>query len=109
MGGLQNKVAIVTGAGRGIGAATALAFAKEGANVVITSRTVSELKDVQSKISAQYKNVEALVIEADVSKEEDVQRIFDQAEKKFSKVDILVNNAAVFFGSPFEKITTEQW
>jgi NAD(P)-dependent dehydrogenase (short-subunit alcohol dehydrogenase family) len=90
---LKGKVAIVTGAGRGIGQAVALAFARHGARLVLVARTTSELE----KVSAQVKHLgsEGLVARADVSSLQDVDQIVRMASDRHGCVDILVNAAAV--------------
>jgi len=88
---LEDKVAIVTGSGRGIGKAIALAFAKEGADVVVLSRTQSEAAETATRVKALGRR--ALALKADVSKKEDVGRIVRSTVHEFGKVDVLVNNA----------------
>lgn len=90
---LKGKVAVVTGGGRGIGKAIALAFAAEGCNVIINSRTESELRLAEKEIKA--KNVNCLAIKADVSKLSDVKKVISETIKKFKKINILVNNAGI--------------
>ena len=90
---LEDKVAIVTGSGRGIGKAIALAFAKEGADVVVLSRTQSEVAETATRAKALGR--QALVLKADVSKKEDVERIVRSTMHEFGKVDVLVNNAGI--------------
>jgi 3-oxoacyl-[acyl-carrier protein] reductase len=87
---LQDKVAIITGASRGIGRATAILFAQEGAKVVINYKTNKKEADAVAKIVGE-KN--SLVVQADVSKEEDVKKLVKESMKKFGIIDILVNNA----------------
>lgn len=88
---LKNKVAIITGAGRGIGKAIALAFAKSGADTVLAARTINELEGTANEIKKFGR--QALVVPTDVSCSNEVDILIDQAIKKFSQVDILVNNA----------------
>src|SRR6516164_5584732 len=88
---LENKVALITGSGRGIGRAMALLFAKEGATVFLAARTEKELTSVAVEIASQ--GGKAGYAAADLSREADCARIFAEAEKKFGRVDILVNNA----------------
>lgn len=102
---LQNKTAIVTGAGRGFGRAISLALAREGANVVLVARTVSEIKSVAEEVKKLGR--EALPVPADVSKKNEVEKMVKQAIKRFDKIDILVNNAGVAGTSPIPKITEE--
>ncbi|XP_045503212.1 uncharacterized oxidoreductase SSP0419-like [Colias croceus] len=85
---LNNKVAIVTGASSGIGAAIAEKFSNEGAHVVMVGRNESKL----SAVAARCKD--PLVIKAELGNDEDIVRIIDETKKKYGKIDILVNNAA---------------
>ena len=104
---MTNKVAIVTGAGRGIGRATALAFAREGANVVLAARTVSEIDAVADEIRRAGR--EALSVPTDVSRKSEVESMVKQAFDRFGKVDILVNNAGVAIHNPIPRIREEDW
>ncbi len=90
---LEGKVAIVTGAGRGIGRAAALAFAREGANVVVVAKTRTEIEKVAEECRAL--GVEAIAVPTDVSRKEQVTAMADAAYKAFGRVDYLVNNAGV--------------
>ena len=90
---LNDKIAIVTGAGRGIGKATALALAKHGANVVVTARTESEIENVADEIRQFGRN--SLTVRADISRESDVRTIVSETLDKFGTVDILINNAGI--------------
>ncbi|XP_053608502.1 3-oxoacyl-[acyl-carrier-protein] reductase FabG-like [Plodia interpunctella] len=91
----KNKVVIVTGASSGIGAATAIAFAKEGANVVLVGRNETKLAKTEAKCAENGKQEGTLVIKADVSKSNDAKRIIYETIGKFDKLDILVNNAGI--------------
>lgn len=97
---LEGRVAIVTGAGRGIGRAIALTFAREGARVTVVARSAGEIQEVVKEI--QKLNQAAIGIQADISKEEDVARIVNQTLKEFKTIDILVNNAGI--NLPFRKV-----
>jgi len=104
----KNKTALVTGSSRGIGRATAIAFGQEGARVV-----VNYVKDKGSADSVveEIKRIggDAFAVQADVSVEEDVQRMIEESVKHFGAIDILVNNAGIVFGVPILEKTVEQW
>jgi 3-oxoacyl-[acyl-carrier protein] reductase len=104
---LENKVAIVTGGGRGIGKATALALAREKVNVVVVSRTLSEIEAVANEI--RKNGQEALAIPADVSQKSAVDSMVKQTLGRFGKIDILVNSAGVAIHNPIPKIREEDW
>ncbi|MCH8350665.1 MAG: SDR family oxidoreductase [Chloroflexi bacterium] len=90
---LENRVALVTGAGRGIGRAIALAYAQEGARLVLTARTASELEET-SRL-CQELGASTHVVLGDVTVQEDVEQMVSQTVDRFSAVDILVNNAGI--------------
>ena len=89
----MKRVAILTGAGRGIGRAIALALAGKGASVVVVSRTLSEIEETATQVQAL--GGRAVAIQADVASQADVARMVDQTVQAFGTVDILVNNAGV--------------
>lgn len=91
---LTGKVAVITGASRGIGHAAALALAREGADVVLTARTAEDLQALAAKVE-QETGRNALVVAADLSQGADVARLKEQALATFGRVDILVNNVGV--------------
>jgi NAD(P)-dependent dehydrogenase (short-subunit alcohol dehydrogenase family) len=93
MNRLQGKVAIITGGNSGVGAATAMLFAKEGATVVISARRQAALNEVAEKIKQAGGNV--LTVATDISKDEDCKALVKTTMDAFGKVDILVNNAGV--------------
>src|SRR6201991_3396412 len=93
MNRLRNKVAVVTGASKGIGAAIARHFAAEGAKVVVNYASSKEGADKVVKEITDDGGM-AIAVKADVSKEADVARLFEETEKAFGTLDILVNNAA---------------
>lgn len=88
---LENKVALITGSGRGIGRATAKLFAKQGASVFLTARTEAQLRDVATDIQAN--GGKAAFVDADLTREKECQHIVAAARTAFGRVDILVNNA----------------
>ncbi|CAH2089997.1 unnamed protein product [Euphydryas editha] len=88
-----NKVVLITGASSGIGAVTAISFAKEGANVVIVGRNEEKLQNVKEKCAISENRL--LVVKADVSNEQDAKKIIKETLDKFNKLDVLVNNAGV--------------
>jgi len=105
---LKNKIALITGSSRGIGNATALLFAKEGAKVVINY--LSSEKEAISVVEEIKKiGSEAIAIKCDVSQEDQVKEMVQKTISKFGKLDILVNNAGVVFDVPFFKKSVEQW
>jgi len=104
---LENKVAIITGAGSGIGRETALLFAKEGAKVALAGRTVEKLEDVCQEIIEN--GGIAIFKSGDVSLREDVDEIVNKVMNEFGRIDILVNNAGVNKDALITKMTKEQW
>jgi len=90
---LKDKVAIITGAGRGIGKALAFGFANQGATIVAAARTESEVIEVAEKVKLLGK--ESLGIVCDVSNEEDVKNLVSTTINKFGKIDVLINNAGI--------------
>lgn len=88
---LQNKIAVITGAGKGIGRATADLFLKESAKVILTSRNQSELEQIVIDNESKKDNI--TIIAGDISKEDTINKVIDVTIGKFGKIDILVNNA----------------
>ena len=108
MSKLKNKVAVVTGASKGIGADIAKALAGEGASVVVNYASSREGADkVVAEIAS--KGGKAIAVQGDVSKAHDVTRIFAETKKAFGKLDVLVNNAGVYQLLPLEEITEEHF
>ena len=104
---LDGKVALITGGGRGIGKAIALAFADHGANVIITARTDSQIEKASEEI--RRSGQKCLAVKADISKKGEVTHLFEKSRKEFGRIDILVNNAGISKEQPFMDITLEDW
>src|SRR6202790_359262 len=108
MGKLSNKVAVVTGSSKGIGAGIAKGLAAEGAAVVVNYASSKEgAERVVSEIKA--KGGKAVAIQGDVSKAKDVERLFAETNRAFGRLDVLVNNAGVYEFAPLEQVTEEQF
>lgn len=108
VGKLKNKVAVVTGASKGIGAGIAKALAAEGASIVVNyasskegaDRVVGEIKKDGGK---------AIAVQGDMSKQQDVSRLFGETKKAFGRLDVLVNNAGIYEFAPIDKVTEDQY
>jgi citronellol/citronellal dehydrogenase len=112
---LVDKIAIVTGASRGLGKAMAVELAREGASVAVAARTVEVGKGpLPGTIHETVNEIKklggkAMAVRCDVSKEEDVALMVDQVEREYGAVDIMVNNAGVTTPESFLKLTTKKW
>jgi NAD(P)-dependent dehydrogenase (short-subunit alcohol dehydrogenase family) len=104
---IKNRVAIITGAGRGVGRATAQLFAREGARVVLFSHTPSHLDETAAAIRDARGQV--LAVQGDVAQEEDVQKLFQQVRDTYGHLDILVNCAGIVAIRPFVEMDTATW
>ena len=105
---LKDKVALVTGGGRGIGKAVALHYAREGAKLAICARTETEIEATAKEISAA--GAECLAIACDVSQEEPVIKLIADVEKRFGGIDVLVNNAGVMTRpTPITELEVRKW
>src|SRR5262245_44596951 len=105
---LKGRRALVTGGGRGIGRATALALAREGADVAVAARTRAELDRVAEEVRGL--GVKAAALTADVSRAEDVRSLFASARESLGAgVDILVNGAGIAPSAPLVKTSDETW
>jgi NAD(P)-dependent dehydrogenase (short-subunit alcohol dehydrogenase family) len=104
---IQDKAIIVTGAGSGIGRATALRFTRGGAHVVLFGRTREKLDAVTAQIRGEGND--ALAVVGDVAREEDVQALFARTVEVYGRVDILINCAGVVAVQPFAEMSIETW
>lgn len=104
---LKDKVAIVTGAKRGIGKAIAVTFAEAGADVVVCGRTLAELEEVTSEIRALGRR--SLALKTDVTLKNEVTSLVERTIKDFGTIDILVNNAVVYTGGPLVELSEGDW
>lgn len=104
---LQNKVALITGGSTGIGRATALVFAEQGAKVLITGRREDKLKEVKDEAKGQGYDIDYLV--NDVSKEDDCKKAVDFVIEKYGRIDVLFNNAGVLSTGNLHETPTDVW
>ena len=107
MGKLTGKAAIITGATSGIGKATALLFAEEGADLVITGRRTEMGKAVETEI--RQEGVRCIFVQADHSQAGDCFRVIERTLAEYGRVDILFNNAGIVTGGTAETTTDEVW
>ncbi|TLS54014.1 SDR family oxidoreductase [Paenibacillus antri] len=107
--GLQGKVALITGGSKGIGLATAMRLAREGAAVAICARDEAHLRAAAGRIAEETGSTEVLFVAADVTKQEDCERVVAATVERFGRLDVLVNNAGTSAAGPFERVTTDAW
>src|SRR5437763_332063 len=107
---LEGKVAMVTGGGRGLGRATALMLAEQGARVVVLARSLQEVQNTARLIRQQYGVGRSMAIRADITHERDVVEAFDSVRKRWDGVDILVNNAGDTGATkPLTSLKLDEW
>jgi 3-oxoacyl-[acyl-carrier protein] reductase len=109
-GVLRDKVAIITGASRGMGKAFALKFAEEGAKLLLTTTNLQRAQGTANEVKA--KGGEVAIVEADISHEDAGKKIAEGVMKQYGRVDILVNNAAIWYGvnaQPWDAWTVKEW
>lgn len=104
---LQNKIAIITGAGSGIGRGIALSFVKEGAKVIVADWSVEGGEETVAHIHKE--GGEAVFVKTDVSKKADIEQMVSVCLKRFGRVDILINNAGVYKSGSLHEISEEDW
>jgi NAD(P)-dependent dehydrogenase (short-subunit alcohol dehydrogenase family) len=107
---LEDKVAVITGASRGLGKAFALRFAEEGAKLLLTTTSLERAQGTVKEVKA--KGGAVAIMEADVSVESDTKKIAEKVMQQYGKVDILINNAAIWYGlniTPWDAWTVEDW
>ena len=107
MGKLDGKVALVTGANRGLGKGIARGLAKEGARLIVTARGEKDLLEAASELQAA--GAEVLARAADVTDEAQVEALFAAGLERFGRLDLLVNNAGAFNGGALDRLKTEDW
>ena len=104
----NNKTAIITGAGTGIGKGIALKFAESDFNLILASRNVDNLNKVKKDCDL-LNNDSSYVIQTDITDEKSVDNLFSESKSKFGKIDVLINNAGVFDGGAIDEISVETW
>lgn len=104
---LKDKVAVITGAGKGIGKATSLLFAKEGASVVVTD--IDEENGRKTLDEIKTESGDGIFIPLDVTKEEDWENVVNKTLEKYDKIDILFNNAGLYIIKSITETTVEEW
>lgn len=107
MSKLTGQVALITGSGRGLGRAIARALAREGAQVVLTARSETELAAATDEIAQLGPTPWTLA--GDITDERHVEALFAQIKQRFGRLDLLVNNAGAFDGGPLDELSTEAW
>ena len=106
--GLQGKVAIVTGASKGIGFCTALQLVKEGVLVTICARGEKSLQVAVASIKKET-GVDVLAVPANMTKEKDCQEVIEKTVERYGRLDILINNAGTASANSFEQVSSELW
>ena len=110
VGKLQDRIAVITGSSSGIGRAVAIAYAREGADVVVNHPTAAEAADARAVVAAvEACGRVALAVEADVSTEAGAQALYDAAMRRFGRIDVLVNNAGIAAASAVHETSVASW
>ncbi|KEZ49907.1 MULTISPECIES: SDR family oxidoreductase [Metabacillus] len=105
---LKDKVAIITGGGRGLGAQMAEGFAQAGASLVLCSRKAAACEDTAQRLSSEY-GIKAIALGCDVTNQADVKNVVQTAVDTFRKIDILVNNSGATWGAPVQDMPLDAW
>lgn len=108
MGALQNRVAIISGAGTGLGRAASISFAAAGADVALLGRRIAKLEETALAVKAKT-GKDALVLQTDVSDEQQVQDTISAVIRRFGRIDIILNSAAVFEPGSVAELTSDEW
>ncbi|MEM6529652.1 MAG: SDR family oxidoreductase [Chloroflexota bacterium] len=108
MGRLDGKVAIVTGAAQGIGEAIALRYASEGAALALCDLNIEGVAETASSAASEY-DVKTFVQQVNITEREQVAAFVSETVAEFGTIDVLVNNAGIFYNAPFEEQTDDQW
>lgn len=108
MGALNNRIAVISGAGTGLGRAASISFASEGADVVLLGRRKEKLEETALLINKRT-GKHALILQTDVAEESQVQESIDAAVSHFGRIDVLLNNAAIFEPGTVLELTTDEW
>jgi NAD(P)-dependent dehydrogenase (short-subunit alcohol dehydrogenase family) len=104
---LEGRTALVTGSGRGLGRAVALALAQAGADLVVTARTIAEIEKTANEIETMGRR--ALAFRADITVVDEVNEVIRQTVELFGRINILVNSAGIMIAKPLEEMTLEEW
>lgn len=103
----ENKVVLITGAGRGLGRQMALAFAEAGADLILAAKSAGEIEEVGGEITKIGREV--ITIPTDISRYSSVDAMVQQAKERFGRIDVLVNNAGVVVAKPIHALSEEEW
>lgn len=106
---LKDQIAVVTGAGRGIGRAIAEALAIQGASLVVADVNLDQAKETSDKLQSSFAGMKTTAVKLDVSKADEVKQTFDDINKKFGKIDILVNNAGITRDGFIMRMNESDW
>jgi len=106
---LENKIAIITGGGSGIGLSCARLFCQEGAKAVIFGRRKHRLEDAVRELGKNATGENVLAVQGDITRHEDIKRLVKTAIDTYGRVDILVNSAGIFSGAPLHEIKDNEW